>query len=240
MSTSTIVTLIGSTATAVATVILAVLTGKYVKLTHALVEETQSAKFPNVFVDIEFDSYDVKFIVGNAGSSPALDVRFTVQDSVPWRQIENFPCGIASLSIVQHGISYLAPGRILKFLAGYVQHDIDFFASGNTIEVGLTFSTETGKTVSRQFSIDLHSYSGVLYESFIAPEREVAIAIRDAESHRSSLNPVKNIISSFSKKSCPSCGERIASSAKKCPKCHEFIHVEADAQINSSQETPLK
>lgn len=228
MDTSAIVTLVGSTATAVATVILAFLTGKYVKLTHAMVEETQSAKFPNVFVDIEFDSFHVKFIVGNAGSSPALDVRFDVQDSVPWQRSDKYPTGLTSLAIVQHGISYLAPGRVLKFHAGYIQRDIDFFASGNTIEVGLTYGTESGKKVSRQFSIDLHSYSGVLFESFTNPEREVAQAIRDAESRRSSRDPIKSLISHIGKKSCPSCGEYISSRAKKCPKCHEFIKVEAN------------
>lgn len=233
MDTSAIVSLVGSTASAVATVVLVFLTGKYVRLTHALVEETQSAKFPNVFVDIEFDSFGVKFIVGNAGASSALDVKFNIRDSVPWRKLDNHPTGITSLAIVQHGISYLAPGRILKFHAGFVERDVDFFASGNTVEIDLTFDTETGKTVTRQFSIDLHSYSGVLYESFTDPEREVAQAIRDAEFHRASRDPAKSLISHIGKMSCPSCGERISSSAKKCPKCHEFIGTEA----NDSQDS---
>lgn len=61
---------IGSITSAIATIVLAVLTGRYVHLTNALVEEAKASKHPNVFVDIEFDSYEVRFIVGNSGSTP--------------------------------------------------------------------------------------------------------------------------------------------------------------------------
>lgn len=221
MDTPDLVSLIGSTASAVATVILAGLTAWYVRLTHALVEEARSNKFPNVFVDIEFDSHGVKFVLGNAGSSPALDIRLRVTDSVPWKQMQGHPTGLSEIAVVKHGIGYLAPGRVLKFQAGYVSYDPDFFATGNTIEIEMSFSTEAGKSVTRHFSIDLHSYSGVLLESFSAPEREVAAAIRDAERQRSSND--RSMMSLFGTKACSSCGERIPSSAKKCPKCHEFI-----------------
>ena len=233
MDTAAIVSLIGSTASALATVVLVVLTGKYVRLTHALVEETRSAKFPNVFVDIEFDSSRVKFIVGNAGTSSAVNVSFSIKDSVPWRQLGEHRTGLSALPIVQDGISYLAPGRVLKFEAGYIDRNADFFASGSTIEVGLTFETETGKAVSRQFSIDLRSYTGVLFESFADPEREVAQAIRDAEFKRSSGDPMRSVFSRIGKKSCPSCGEQISSSAKKCPKCHEFVPPESSDASDS-------
>lgn len=233
MDTPALVSLIGSTASAVATVILAGLTAWYVRLTHALVEETRTNRFPNVFADIEFDSHSVKFVLGNAGSSPALDVKLKVTDSVSWRQIQGNPTGLSEISVVKHGIGYLAPGRVLKFQAGYVTYDADFFAKGNTIEIEIAFTTEAGKSVTRQFSIDLQSYSGVLFESFSDPEREVAAAIRDAERHRSSHDPIKSMISRFGTKSCPSCGERIPSSAKKCPKCHEFIQADPDDDKDS-------
>jgi hypothetical protein len=223
MDTSAIVTLVGSTASAVATVILAFLTSKYVRLTHALVEETRSAKFPNVFVDVEFDDMGVKFLAGNAGNSPALNVQFKVEDSVPWRKTEGYPTGIQELSIVKNGISYLAPNRTLKFFAGYVERNPAFFASGSAIVVSLTFETEAGTKVTRDLSIDFSSYAGVLFESFTHPEREVAKAIRDAESHRSSRDPIRSIVNRISRHTCPSCGELISPKAKKCPQCHEYL-----------------
>jgi hypothetical protein len=223
MQTSDVINLIGTTVSAAATVLLAVLTARYVKLTHALVDETRSAKFPNVFVDIEIDLSSVKFIVGNAGSSGALDIRLAVTDSVPWLGIGKRPTGIASLPIVQNGISYLAPGRILKFRAGHVKPDADFFAAGNTIEVELSFSTETGRRLKRQFSIDLNSYSSVLYESFRAPGSEVAEAIRNSERSRSLRESIPEPFFLNATKPCPVCAEQIPAAAKKCPRCHEFI-----------------
>jgi hypothetical protein len=91
MYTATLISVFGSVASPIATIVLTVLADIYVKLSHALVEEAKRAKFASVFVD--------------------------------------------------------------------------FFASGNTIEIDLCFRTETGKTVKRHFSIDLHFYSRIFVES---------------------------------------------------------------------------
>ncbi|MFA5914335.1 MAG: zinc ribbon domain-containing protein [Burkholderiales bacterium] len=206
-----------------ATVVLAVLTFKYVRLTHSLVQEARAAKRPNVFVDIEFDSTDVKFIIGNTGSSPAINVKLSVADNIPWRQHPEFQSGIASLAIVQNGLAYLAPGRTLKFNAGYIENNATFFSAESMVTIGLMYQTETGEQVSREVTIELRSYSGVLFESFVHPEREVARAIRDAESHRSSRESTKNVTTRFFRQACPSCGENISASAKKCPHCLEFL-----------------
>ena len=110
MDLATLAGVIGSVASAVATIVLAVLTGRYVRLTKALVEEAKASKHPNVFVDIEFNSYEVRFIVGNSGSTPARNVRFKVTDNVPWRKIGDVESGLESVSAIKTGISYLAPG----------------------------------------------------------------------------------------------------------------------------------
>lgn len=226
MDTPALLSLIGSLSSALATVILVFLTGRYVRLTHALVQEAKLAKYPNVFVDVEFDEIDVKFIVGNSGSTPALDVTFNVKDSVPWRKLKDFPSGLASISAVQKGIAYLAPGRTLKFQAGYVDYDPKFFADGSTIDIALSFKTESGQTLNRQFTIELRSYAGILLESFRDPEREVAKAIRDAEFHRRSDQSMSTSIRGMFKKSCPSCGEQVSRAARKCPHCHDPIPAE--------------
>ena len=214
---------VGSVASAVATIALVFLTGRYVKLTHAMVEEARLAKYPNVFVDLEFDDFEVKFLIGNAGSGPAKDLRFQVDDRVPWRKLQNYPSGLSELSIVKSGLSYLAPGRTLKFNAGYVENDPGFFAEGSGISIRLTFETEGGVQLEREFTIDLQSYSGVLFESFRDPQREVARAIRDAERDRSSHERISSQSNRFFKKNCPTCGELVSRSARKCPHCHEPI-----------------
>jgi hypothetical protein len=223
MDVTSVLAAVSSVASAVATVVLAVLTGRYVKLTHALVEETRVAKYPNVFIDLEFERSQVKLSVGNSGSGPAKNVRFDVVDRVPWRKMQGYAQGLSELSVVKNGISYLAPGRTLKFIAGLVDRDDDFFSSRSTIEVGLTFQTESGVELRRHFTIDLQTYSGVLYESFGDPQREVARAIRDAERDRASearrsRSPLLGV-----KARCPTCGESVMQSARKCPHCHEAI-----------------
>ena len=223
MDTASILSAVGAVASAIATIVLVGLTGRYVKLTHALVEESRQAKYPNVFVDVEFDEIDVKFLVGNSGTTPALDIHFDVKDQVPWRKIGNHPSGITAIVAVQKGISYLAPGRTLKFSAGYIEHDPKFFAEGSSIDITLEFRTEDGAELRRQFTIDLQSYAGILFETFRDPQREVAQAIRDSEhSHRSDESVTSQIHNMF-KKVCPFCGELVASKARKCPHCHEAI-----------------
>ncbi len=223
MDTPALLSLTGSLASTLATIILVFLTGRYVKLTHALVEEARVAKYPNVYVDVEFNETDVKFIVGNSGETAAADIQFNVKDTVPWRKIEKFPTGIKSISAVESGISYLAPGRALKFQAGYVERNPTFFAEGSTIDISLTFKTETGVSLHRQYTIELRSYAGILLETFRNPELEVARAIRDTESSRRSSESFTSRTSNLFKKACPSCGERVAHAAKKCPHCMENI-----------------
>lgn len=228
MDTPSLVSLVGATASAVATVLLTVLTAWYVRLTHALVKEAQSAKLPNVFVDLEFDSYQVKFVIGNTGASPALNVHLDIEDSIPWREIGKHPTGLSSLAVVKSGLKYLAPGRTLKFIAGYADNSPEFFAAGSEVSIAIRYETELGTYITRNFTIDLQSYSGVLLESFIDPEREVAAAIRDAESNRSSHESTNNIMRKVFQKPCPICGEQISPRAKKCPHCLEFIKAETE------------
>lgn len=224
MDTAAIAGAIGSVASAIATIVLAVLTGRYVRLTNALVEEGKATKYPNVYADIEFDSYEVRFIVGNAGSSPAINVRFDVTDNVPWRKVKDYEFGFDQVAAIKNGITYLAPGRILKYNAGFVDRDPAFFSENSNIEILLTFETESGVTVKREFSIELSAYAGVLLESFSDPEREVAKAIRDVESQRSSHESMQRLLSGGgSKRRCPICAELISVRAKKCPHCHEAV-----------------
>jgi len=223
MDYTAILSAIGAVASAVATIVLVVLTGKYVRLTHELVQESKQAKYPNVFVDIEFDEMDVKFIVGNTGSTPAQNIRFTIFDQVPWRKLDNHPTGINAITAVQSGISYLAPGRTLKFHAGYVERDPGFFADASTIDVAVTFEADADSKFTRQFSIELKSYTGILYESFRDPQREVAKAIRDGARDRQSDESLGKRMQSMFKKPCPTCRELVSPKAKKCPHCQSFI-----------------
>lgn len=65
---------------AISTVVLAVVTCKYMRLTRDLVLETRRARRPRVSVDVQRDSnFDVFLVVKNEGSSPARNLVFEVK-----------------------------------------------------------------------------------------------------------------------------------------------------------------
>lgn len=223
MDAAAVVSIVGAIASAVATIVLAFLTARYVRLTKALVDEARSTKQPNVYADVEFDDYDVRFVVGNSGPAPAIDVRIDVTDSIPWKKRGEFQQGFANVAPVKNGIAYLAPGRVLKYMVGIAEADSAFFAEGSAVQIRLRYLTETGTELKRDFVIELKSYNNVLLDSFKDPESEIAKAIRDSEWRRTSHDPIRSMINRMGKTPCPSCGELISSKAIKCPHCHEPV-----------------
>ena len=151
-------------------------------------------------------------------------MKIAVEDAIPWSKFGNRATGFAALSIIENGLKYLAPSRTLKFNAGYVDQSEEFFATGSEVKIALTYQTETGISISQNLTIDLQSYSGVLFESFLDPQREVARAIIKAESNRSSRESTKSMTRMF-RAVCPSCSEQISSTAKKCHHCLEFLPI---------------
>ena len=210
--------------TTIATVVLAILTAKYVRLTHLMLEEAKSQKEPNVWVDLEFlPHYDIKLLIGNSGSTPAKDITFQVYDNIPWRKDSGV---LQDLSPIKNGISYLAPFRTLKYDAGYFDW-IKFKEEKRTIEINLIYKTETGKILRKNFPINLLHYSDILYETFKNPNDEIVEALK---SQRNSSD-IKNSLKNFIKKSCPFCCESISPNAKKCPHCHEWLKKEGEEPL---------
>lgn len=237
MDISTTANIVGVIVTATATVVLAALTARYVRLTNALVEEARAAKEPNVFVDLELTPWGPKLLIGNSGNSPARDVTFSVMDNIPWKTIEGRRTSLAELPVLKNGISYLAPGRILKYDAGLLPRREDVFSSQYVLSITIFFKTGRGTIVQRQADIEFGQYAEVLYESFTKPEQEIAAAIKDAESQRSSDDLLTRLRPFLQRKTCPMCGEQIAVKARKCRFCKELIPLSDNlAQTESADD----
>jgi hypothetical protein len=221
-----------SIASAFTSILLVKLTARYVRLTHALVEEAKANKMPNVFVDLEFGSDGVKFVVGNSGSAPAANIAFSIIDNISWRTIGEREESIGTLQVVKDGISYLAPQRTLKYMAGRLERGRQAFRESSRLEIVLTYASEEGRTFRREFVIFLSQYSNVLFESFSDPSLEIARAIKETERNRQSHERMRVLQGQFDlsqvKKTCPICCSSINVAAKKCPTCLEFIPVEKD------------
>jgi len=144
--------------TTVATVALAILTWRYVVFTQRLVNETRAARQPTVFADLELSEHSLTFVVGNAGQTPAYDIRLQVTEVVPWFYTpSDDEDRIGTLPAVTDGIAHLAPGRVLKFSAGMIDwhkiEDPSFY-----VDVTIHYRDRSGQTFSDQSRVYLKQY----------------------------------------------------------------------------------
>jgi len=231
--------LITTIVVAAANVVLVLLTSVYVYLTRRMVREMKSSREPSVFVDLEFPEEEARIAILNSGQSPAIDVRFKVEEDIPWRQLGSHPVGLNTLNVIKKGISYLPAGRSLKFMAGFPDwKSID--ETNGRMAVHVNYKNEDGNPFEREYIIDVDQYRSILFESFRDPNREVAKAIRDTERDRSSREQSRSMFTRFAeppRKSCPVCAEYIPKKAKKCPKCHEFLPDEPPDTLEQKMST---
>ncbi len=224
----TAVSIISTIVVAVATVVLVVLTGKYVRLTKAMVDEMKEAGEPDVNVDFELPERMLRLVIGNSGRSPAKNVRFEVVSDVDCiRSIysKDKP-GLARLPVFETGVSYLSPGRILKFWAGCLELKKEM-PLNKIFRILVRYENDIGKLFERDIAIDMSQYENVLYESFKDNNVTVAEAIKDAERSRKSNENRGGLFSRiFTSSFCPVCGENVKTFARKCPHCGEWIKQE--------------
>jgi hypothetical protein len=126
------------------------------------------------------------------------------------------------LGIIKDGITYLAPGRVLKYIAGYIdpKNSIDVNSHAEFI---IDYEDHLKKKQHLEFCINMGQYDQVLLDSFKTPESKIAGAIERQERDKSSEKATDRFLHGMFKKQCPFCGESIPSSAKKCSSCLEFL-----------------
>lgn len=217
---STIFSGVGALAAAIATIVLALLTARYVRLTNRLVEETRAARAPGVVVDIEFDDLMARLVVANRGSSAAHNLRIKVSErNLVWSQRPDEP-HFADVSAIKNGVTYLPPGRTLRYLvyALDVRGTVAGKESG-VVEFDLTYQDDAGQPFHRQFSIDFGAFGDMTVEGRShTPQQVIAEAIRRAAEH---LKPRQ--IFATRQRHCPTCGELIRADARKCKHCLESV-----------------
>lgn len=208
---------IGAVAAAVATVVLAWLTARYVRLTSRLVEETQAARAPEVVVDLQFEDAMPRLMLANRGPTPAYDVRIKVVDrKVAWTPSKD-ETTIADLAPIKKGISFLPPGRMMR----YTVYSIDLqrtLEAEAALEFDVSYKDDAGRAFHREYSIEFAAFNYMLIEGATKPHDVVAEAIRRAAEH---LKPRNFFLSP--RRACPVCCEQILAEARKCPHCLEAV-----------------
>jgi hypothetical protein len=209
---------------AVANILLVLLTGVYAYLTRQMVLQMRASRDPSVFVDLEFPELMGRVAIGNTGQTPAKNIRFKIDDNVPWLGDADKPRGLQAISALATGVSFLPPGRVLKYYVG--MPDWKKAGPGATITVRVDFQSEAGTEFTREYVLDLAQYSQVLFESFRDPTSSVAEAIKQAERSRQASQSIGSAVLPFGTpltKACPMCGEKIPIAARKCSHCGEML-----------------
>jgi hypothetical protein len=204
---------------AATTIVLACLTGWYVRLTGRMVSEMRAARQPIVFLDLEIrDNVNVILIIGNSGDAPARHIRFDVDDGIPWSHKPWF--APAELPALRDGIPYLAPGRTLRFGLGPLDWKTATTKSG-WLNVKITFEGEEGRRFVHPANIDLARYNGLSADTFSNHPGAVVEALRGIL--QVSIETAEREKPNSFTKWCPACAHPMSNSAKKCADCGEWL-----------------
>jgi hypothetical protein len=180
----------------------------------------------DVAIDLELPDAGLCFVVTNRGQSPARNVRFSVKEDLTWLSPEPGKKGLSSLDVIREGISYLRPGRTMKYYAGTV-YSLKQQEDARTFSLELTYESN-GQVVKREVSIDISQFASVLFESYRSPLHEISKSldeIRDAIRQHGKQSP----LTMFGRKPCSMCAEPIPSAAMKCSHCGEMQKSDSEA-----------
>lgn len=224
---------------AIATVILAWLTSRYVRLTKLMVDSMKEARDPAISIDFELPGHFLRFVIANTGHGTAKNIRFTVTNDVKFIDRGKDQVAIGTLAPIRNGISHLVPGRKLKYGVGFGSwHKKDDAAM--LLSMRVDYENEEGKPFTQNIDIDMSQLDEVLYESFKDPGLAVAEAIRETERDRRRHEQFPSrsaFLYSSPKKPCPACGELVKEIAKKCCHCGEWIEPKTQVQQTAAAKT---
>lgn len=223
------ITLLSAIVTTCTTVVLAVLTWRYVRLTQQMAQIMESAREPFVDIELDMPDHELRLAFINGGGTTAREITFSVEKDCEHIQgiRRNGEKGIASMHPIENGISYLPSNQRLIYSAGRCNNLKS--AEDTNLIIRITYTNDPGRRFFRTVRYDLKQIEHVLFESFQNDLVGVAKSIREAErsmARNQAGSPFKHV--GMSK--CPSCCQMISDSAKKCHYCHEWVS-EIDSEI---------
>lgn len=220
--------------TAIATVVLVVITAYYARVTRKMLEETKKADGARIYLDLEIYGNILELNIGNTGKTSATDIKIKFVENLELRKECNNLDEIKDLFPIKNGISYLAPDRIIKFdIEGFDSNKIN--ENNSLVEFKIDYKDFLNNTNHLLYKLDLRQYQGSRVSSFQNKSANtIANSIRSLERNFkfNSNDKIKNL----GKTSCSFCKELINKGAKKCPHCLEFISIEKNKKIEVSND----
>lgn len=172
-------------------------------------EHMRAARSASVVVDLQFTHLAVYLAVSNIGSSEATNIKLDIDDRIPWSRD-----GLLQLEVVKTGISYLPPGRTLKFWAG-IPIWKELTPENAILKVKLAYTSD-GHVAERDFVIDFAQFKGS------SAEPDDTSRIVDAIREISRSNRMRSQVGRMFQpkmKACVECAESIKLAARRCRYC---------------------
>lgn len=205
----------------VATLVLVLLTARYVTLTSRVAKETRLNLRPSLSADVSVEGgwNRLYFAVANTGQRPATDATFRLIEASD----DELEARLKALPPLSQGVSYLAPGRRYHYeLDGIRIEDALGGDDGQSYSFSIFMYYRDGDDeFEEKVTIDLAAMDGVLYSSFDSDGTIVAKALKRMTDQL--RQPRINHLRRFSKTLCDFCREEVSHDAKKCSHCREWI-----------------
>jgi hypothetical protein len=156
--------LLASIISALATVVLAYFTSRYVKLTYEMVDEIKNSRNPIVIINfikkVGYYMTKIDMLISNKGLSSAKDINLrAVYETIFYKNniirgnTETTKLKLNELPIFKDGIPYIAPGDSIRYYIGDFQNED---IRGNPlVTINYRYNTETGETIYRNIMLDL-------------------------------------------------------------------------------------
>ena len=159
--------LLASVISALATVVLAVLTSRYVKLTYEMVNEIKKSRNPIVIINfikrIGHHMTKIDLIISNKGLSPAKDIRLKAEHGIKFLKTELVKgesettiLQLNELPIFKDSLPYLAPGKDISHNVGSI--DNEDIQKNPYVWINYSYKTEAGETIYSNIKLDLRYF----------------------------------------------------------------------------------
>lgn len=166
---STIIIAFSAFVTTGTTIVLVIITRKYVKATEQYArtadEMLRIANTPKVQVGLtsrsqSYNVWTIDFCVQNIGTGFAYDIKFLGDLPSLYPQVSDEP--LSEYPIIKNGISFLGPGKRyqIPIIWGSLESGSPETTGKRSFDVGVTYRDSTGTELKEKFRIDFTQYEG--------------------------------------------------------------------------------
>ena len=162
---STIVVALSALATAGATIVLVIITQRYVRLTNEILKATNK---PEVILFLRYSRNSISFCVQNIGTGYASDVEFSGDLSFVSTRLGHKPVKLEELDLFKKGINYLGCGHKVDTVLCHTGDVRDL--KKRSFKIIVSYKDSANKPFQQLFSFDIGNWKNT--SQFISPHTD--------------------------------------------------------------------